>query len=81
MSVRRFLAYFLAVTAGSTVVFASFLSAPGKIAEEMALQAAREDIPPSPEGARMLQYLRERPRHRTAAKPPQIALAEYRLGN
>ncbi len=76
MSVRRFLAYFFAVTAGSTVVFASFLNAPGPSSADAANEA-----PPSPVMAQMFRELREHSRHGAYVKSPQVALAVYRPEN
>ncbi|MDQ2799691.1 MAG: hypothetical protein M3Y13_08630 [Armatimonadota bacterium] len=80
MSVRRFLAYFLAVTAGSTVAFASFLNAPGASPMEASLQDAAE-MSPTPKMVQVLHMIREQQRRKLAAKQPQVALADYHLGN
>ena len=82
MSVRRFLAYFLAVTAGSTVAFASFLSAPSAAMPDA---AACLELPPLPQMTQVYQKINrtlgEQRRRKSAAKRPQIALADYRLGH
>ena len=81
MSVRRFAAYFLAVTAGSTVAFASFLSAPGAASPEASSLEAAAETSPTPEMSLVLQRLREQQRRKLAAKHSQIALAEFHVSH
>lgn len=81
MSVRRFLAYFLAVTAGSTTAFASFLIAPGVATSETSSQEVALETSSTTEMDRIFQAIEERQRHKAALKRPQIVLAEYRMSN
>ncbi len=72
MSMRRFVAYFLAVSAGSTVVFASTLMgrpAPTEATATEALSASSLE-----QSARLSPALRNQSRHKPAAKIAQVAL-------
>lgn len=77
MSVRRFAAYFLAVSAVSTIAFASsFMGqtpAPGA-GQSADLDAPAPDQPDQVE--RLLQAVQSRSRHKHAGKPFQVALAQ-----
>jgi invasion protein IalB len=79
MSIRRFAAYFFAISAGSTVAFASTLMgqpAPAEATEAETLSAS------SAEHAEHTVWLFPTPpgqsRHRPAAKITQVALGESR---
>ena len=72
MSVRRFVAYFLALSAGSTVAFASTLM--GQPAPPEAALAGAMSEPAPEQTTRLLQAMRRHPRRKPAAKIAQVAL-------
>jgi len=78
MSTRRFVAYFLAVAAGSTVAFAPALlgrpAPPMKDAEVILTptDVGLDMLPP--EAVRLYQAMRDRPHRRPAPRAAQVAL-------
>jgi len=72
MSMRRFVAYFLAVSAGSTVAFASVLMAPPAPPEAATTEAMSMDA--AERTAWMFQGMHDHPRHKPSARITQTVL-------
>jgi len=78
MSLRRFVAYFFAVSAVSTVAFASSLmgqAPPPESAQSAGVNAGMDAAAPD-QANRLYRAMQGRPRHKPAAKTAQVALAQ-----